>query len=244
MQTLMLGRHFFSLAVLTTVLAGGGCDQPRGGATAPDREAHYRRAKHLAEAKDFAGAAEALEKALRVNPDLAIAHLELGLLYDDKLGDPVSAIYHYRRYLTLKPDTDKRQLVLDFIERARLTLAAKLPQSPIVSPLELTRLQDEKAALLLENQELKKRVAELEATWSGRVSRPVTLTPIAPATPATPASETPRSRRHVVQKGDTLQSLALQYYGSRSAWEKIYQANRASLSSKDQLKVGQLLVIP
>ncbi|MGO9528764.1 MAG: LysM peptidoglycan-binding domain-containing protein [Verrucomicrobiia bacterium] len=56
--------------------------------------------------------------------------------------------------------------------------------------------------------------------------------------------ESPRARTHIVQRGDTLQSLALRYYGSRAAWEKIFQANRSGLPSKDQLKVGQQLVIP
>ena len=56
--------------------------------------------------------------------------------------------------------------------------------------------------------------------------------------------EAVRAHTYVVQKGDTLQSLALRYYGTRSAWEKIYQANRSGLPSKDQLKVGQQLVIP
>ena len=57
-------------------------------------------------------------------------------------------------------------------------------------------------------------------------------------------AEPSRVRTHLVQKGDTLQLLALRYYGTRSAWEKIYQANRSGLPSKDQLKVGQQLVIP
>jgi nucleoid-associated protein YgaU len=47
-----------------------------------------------------------------------------------------------------------------------------------------------------------------------------------------------------VQKGDTLQSLALRFYGTRSGWEKIYEANRSCLASKDQLKIGQPLTIP
>ena len=58
------------------------------------------------------------------------------------------------------------------------------------------------------------------------------------------SADSSRARTHLVQKGDTLQSLALRYYGTRSAWEKIYQANRSGLPSKDQLKVGQQLLIP
>jgi nucleoid-associated protein YgaU len=47
-----------------------------------------------------------------------------------------------------------------------------------------------------------------------------------------------------VQKGDTLQAIALKYYGTRSAWTKIYEANKGALPKKDQIKVGQQLVIP
>lgn len=238
--------HYLAYAVLAAGLLG--CDQFGGGAD-PGGNSYSRRAKGLAEAKDYRSAAEAYEKALQVNPELAQAQLELGLLYDDKLNDPVSAIYHYRRYLALKPDSDKRQLVQDFIERAKLTFAAKLPQSPIVDPGEMTRLQNEKAALMQENAQLKGRVAELEKTLTGRVSRPVTVTPtpVTP-TPARPVAATPppaaNGRTHTVNQGDTLYSLSLHYYGTRASWEKIYQANRSTVPKDYKLKIGQQLVIP
>ena len=167
-------------------------------------------------------------KALLANPNLANAHFELGLLYDDKLGDPIAAIYHYRCFLELQPDTDKRPLVEDFIQRAKTSLAAKLPQPSSTDAGELARLQNENAAL-------KARMAELEKAGPAPAVAPVG---------SGADVETPKAKMHVVQKGDTLQALALRYYGSRSAWEKIYQANRASLPSQDQLKVGQELVIP
>ncbi|MGA2604427.1 MAG: LysM peptidoglycan-binding domain-containing protein [Verrucomicrobiia bacterium] len=237
-----------------------------------EREADYQRAKRLCEQHDFAGAASFYEKALSVNPDFANGHMELGLLYENQLGDPISAIYHYRRFLELRPDSEKRQLVEDFVERAKLSLAAKSPQSPLVDSSELTRLENEKAALLQENAALRTRVAELEKV--GNLTPPVAASPATvPAAPVVPpppmaatapaaapgivlaaapvmsTSETstmdsPRLRTYIVQRGDTLQSLALRYYGSRAGWEKIFQANRSGLASKDQLKVGQQLVIP
>lgn len=261
MNKLRGNRLALGLAVIGTAAWLAGCDQ-FGGGPSVSGNSDYRRAKNYFEAKDYRSAAEAYEQALQVNPEFAPAHLEAGLLYDDKLNDPISAIYHYRRYLALKPDSDKRQLVQDFIERAKLTLAAKLPQSPIVDPGELTRLQNEKTTLMQENTQLKSRVAELEKALAGRVSRPVAVAPVPPApapprTPVAPAAApiatpvavarpatAPRGRTHTVQKGDTLYSLALQYYGTRAAWDKIYQANRAALSHKDQLKLGQELVIP
>jgi tetratricopeptide (TPR) repeat protein len=233
---------------------------------AAEQEVNYLRAKKFNDQQDFQAAAEFYKKTLAVNPDFAKAHLEMGLLSDEKLGDPIAAIYHYRRYLELKPDSEKRQLVEDFIERARLSLAAKLPQSSTIDPGELGRLQTDKAALLQENAMLRSRVAELEkaTTVAATAVEPpsVSVPPtgmilnsspapnvVMAAVPIIPLNEPPpvdpgRVHTYVVQKGDTLQSLALRYYGTRSAWEKIYQANRSGLPSKNQLKVGQQLLIP
>ena len=237
-----------------------------------EQEVNYQRARRLCEQQDFPGAAEFYNKALLVHPEFANAHMELGLLYENRLADPISAIYHYRRFLELRPDSEKKQLVEDFIERAKLSLAAKLPQSPIVDASELTRLESEKTALLQENAALRTRVAELEKVGSATQVVATELTPVAVASapPPSPAAttapavapgivmaaapimptseastmESPRVRTYIVQRGDTLQSLALRYYGSRAAWGKIFQANRSGLPSKDQLKVGQQLVIP
>jgi tetratricopeptide (TPR) repeat protein len=237
-----------------------------------EQEPNYQRARRLCDQQDFPAAAEFYKKALLINPEFANAHLELGLLYENKLTDPISAIYHYRRFLELRPDSDKKQVVEDFIERAKLSLAAKAPQSPIVDPSELTQLENEKTALLQENAALRTRVAELEK--SGNATQSVVTAPasvaVASAAPLVPAAatspaggpeivmaaapmmltseastmESSRFRTYIVQRGDTLQSLALRYYGSRAAWEKIFQANRSGLPSKDQLKVGQQLMIP
>lgn len=258
-------RRFLPFAIAILMGLSAGCERTGSVSDADtEREVNYQRAKNLNEQHDFRGAAEFYKKALSANPDLANAHLELGLLCDDKLGDPIAAIYHYRRFLELRPDSAKRQLVEDFIERAKLSLATKLPQSPMVDPVEWTRLQNEKAALLQENAMLRTRVAELEKATSAAetpvapvpASAPVATTAPAPAagvimaappmtlTSESATTESSRVRLYVVQRGDTLQSLALRYYGTRSGWEKIYQANRSGLSSKDQLKVGQQLVIP
>ena len=269
----LIARRFLPFAFALVVVLLTACERsaPVSDAAA-EQEVNYLRAKKLYEQQDFPAAAEFYKKTLSVNPDFAKAHLELGLLSDDKLGDPIAAIYHYRRYLELRPDSEKRKLVEDFIERAKLSLAAKLPQSPVVDPGELARLQNEKAALLQENAVLRSRVAELEKAATAAVTaaaEPPTAAIAGMPTPAsavtsslapTPAivmaaapvtafaepstAEPSRVRTHLVQKGDTLQLLALRYYGTRSAWEKIYQANRSGLPSKDQLKVGQQLVIP
>lgn len=229
-----------NLAVLTLLAAGCGPFS-----SSSDVEADFQHARKAADAGDARVAAALYQKALRKSPDSGRPHLELGLLYDEKLGDPIAAIYHYRQYLELEPNSDRRQIVEGYIERSKLTLAAKLPTPSGLDASELTRLQTEKATLMQENAALRSRLTELEravpATGGAdltAVPPPLVVTQSVVVTPPSPV------RSHVVQKGDTLQSIALRYYGTRSGWEKIYAANRSSLQNRDQLKIGQQLTIP
>jgi nucleoid-associated protein YgaU len=50
--------------------------------------------------------------------------------------------------------------------------------------------------------------------------------------------------RHTVAEGDTLFSLAEKYYGDKARFGTIFEANRAVLSTPDQLVAGTVLVIP
>jgi tetratricopeptide (TPR) repeat protein len=243
---------FFAAVSLTIVLLGCARSVPLSDAD-EERNPYYQKAKKMCQSGDYQAAAGLYENALRADPQSAPAHLELGLLYDEKLGDPIAAVYHYRQYLALRPDSDKRQLVQDFIERARLSLAAKLPEAPTVDPNQVARLQSENAGLMQENITLRARVAELERAVAARPSGAQdSAADIASSARVTQAAmvassavvDASKPKTHIVQKGDTLQSLALKYYGTRSAWDKIYQANRNVLPSKDQLKIGQQLMLP
>jgi LysM repeat protein len=65
------------------------------------------------------------------------------------------------------------------------------------------------------------------------------------AAPAERMQAAPAARHHTVARGDTLFSLSLKYYGSRSKWRDIYGANRGVLSSENSpLKIGVDLKIP
>jgi len=71
------------------------------------------------------------------------------------------------------------------------------------------------------------------------------VAPAAPATPAPTAAAVPSSERiHTVASGDTLTSIAKQYYGDASKWQKILDANKDILKSPDSLQLGQKLKIP
>lgn len=92
------------------------------------------------------------------------------------------------------------------------------------------------------------------STGAPRPNRPAPATP-APNAPAAarPAGVLPQvgqaqpsrtAKAHTVQKGDTLSSLSQRYYGNRTRWRDIYQANRNVMKSETDLKVGVQLVIP
>lgn len=52
------------------------------------------------------------------------------------------------------------------------------------------------------------------------------------------------SRVHLVANGETLSGIAKRYYGSAREWRKIYEANKSSITNKDNVRVGTKLVIP
>ena len=47
-----------------------------------------------------------------------------------------------------------------------------------------------------------------------------------------------------VQEGETLGMIALKYYGRKSAWIRIQDANKAKVSSDGNVKAGVVLDIP
>ncbi|MCD8350033.1 MAG: LysM peptidoglycan-binding domain-containing protein, partial [Planctomycetaceae bacterium] len=69
--------------------------------------------------------------------------------------------------------------------------------------------------------------------------------------PAPPDTTTPGrrpsmglGRTHLVVRGDTLSSIAMQYYGTSAGWRFIYEANRNILPNPNVLAVGNELTIP
>jgi tetratricopeptide (TPR) repeat protein len=55
----------------------------------------------LREAGDNTSAERSYNKALSIKPDYALAHLNLGVLYDAHLGRPAEALGHYKEYQRL-----------------------------------------------------------------------------------------------------------------------------------------------
>lgn len=59
-----------------------------------------------------------------------------------------------------------------------------------------------------------------------------------------PAVKEAKEVRHVVKRGETLQSIAEKYYGDAKFWNEIYQLNRENIGRGGALKPDQVLIIP
>lgn len=211
---------------------------------------------------------EALSAFLRVidaRRDAPESHFEAGYIYLNKMKDPVSAIYHFKRYMQLKPESKQTTQVQQLIETAQKEFARQLPAHPYEGQLDRLDLMELMKGLKRENESLKrdlvaaqKRVQQLEGLLGG-ARRSSAASPAAPTEtrqplpsvttiqpqpePAQPtAASAPRS--YTVQSGDTLSRISAKVYGTPSRWIDIYQANRDRLSSENALKVGQELRIP
>jgi tetratricopeptide (TPR) repeat protein len=78
---------------------------------------------------DFQAALHAYDQALTLQPDYALAHRNIGILYDLYLQQPGQALTHYKRYLELVGEDDKTVSgwVIDLERRAGSAQASVSP---------------------------------------------------------------------------------------------------------------------
>jgi LysM repeat protein len=204
------------------------------------RDRHMRRALAAKEAQDIEGAIRWCEQALARKPDLALAHRELGLMLDNYRQDLVGAIYHYRRYLELRPDSRNRADVEDLIRHCRTSFAAQISESP----------DELKRGLKTRDARIQQLELELAALRYPAEGEPVGSKakakekPVAKKVAAPPAAAPAADQVHVVQAGENLATISMRYYGTRAKWKQIFDANRDRLADANNLRVGTQLTIP
>jgi LysM repeat protein len=204
-----------------------------------------QRARAAASTGDIDGAADLYRQALIADPGAARAHLDLAFLLHDTMKDYVGAIYHYRGYLRLRPDTQKADMIKNRVRLAEQALAARvLPEDRQVGRT-IKRLEQEVSALRVRVGELKAENAALSKQLAERpVAPPMDDTVPDTATPAVPPPAAgPGVIEYVVKPGDTLSSIAVRMYGDAAKWRDIVKANKAVLGNGDLVKVGQRLRI-
>ena len=229
-----------ALALVMMVLSS--CNPPQKGLEAENElNPYFRKAAAATAEGNYYAAIEQYESALQANKNVAKAHVQIGLLYTEKLGDPVSGIYHFQKYLALRPTADDREQVQAYVEKAKIDFALTLPNSTAHNAEEMARISKE-------NMDLKQSLAQRDALLakkddslaSSRIHpaaaepapapsapanptdntakpapaakpSPTANTP-APAPAASPTATSPSGRSYTIQKGDSLWKIAKQFY--------------------------------
>lgn len=157
MTFLRVAWRFSALALLCLGLSG--CFPPGNSQLDELKEPYFLRGKSLVTQSDFKGAVEAFEEALKVNPDSAAAHYELAVLYENReiVADAASAIYHYQRFLKLRPKANNADVVNTHIGNCKLELARTASVLPLTPSM-----QKDFDKLMTENRDLKKTVVDLK----------------------------------------------------------------------------------
>src|SRR5437588_9698646 len=162
----------------------------------------------------------------------AEVHYRLGLIYDDKLNDPVSALHHFKRYLALSPNGPHVNEVKKSIKHDEIAALTALSGDSVIPRSEAAQLRNE-------NLNLRK---ELEARAGSLRSSPEKSQANGASSKKTDAKKADRT--YVVRSGDTLFSISRKFYKSSKRWKEILDANRKNIRDPKKLTVGETLVLP
>ena len=157
-------RCFFSLFALAALFFAAGCDRADSlPFTAEVDEPSYRRGKELIRQGRNQEALLEFQKVIEKRGlfNAPEAHLELGLLYQSHIKDPIFAIYHFRKYRDLKPNTQQAEFVGARIDAAMREFASTLPGKPLENPLTPADSPEIVQRLQRENQQLKAALAQM-----------------------------------------------------------------------------------
>ncbi len=214
------------MAVCVAVLLGGCEKSPFDNRT----ERSLDQAEQKQASQDFRGAVNSYEAALDGTSKSADVHFRLGLIYADKLNEPVSAVHHFRRYLEILPSGPHAREAKNNLDRLELTLATTLAGGTLISHTEATKLK-------AENKDLKVQLAVARNPPPGTPTAGASLT-------AADRKPAPGSKTYQVLPGDTLASISRKFYKTKARAKDIQDANHNSVPDMTKLKPGQTLIIP
>jgi len=172
---------FFALAAMFFV---AGCERSADSPfTAEIDDSDYRRGKELQRQGRNQEALVAFQKVLeRRGDDAPESHLELGILYQQHIKDPIAAIYHYRKFRELKPNSPQADLVRQRIDAATREFARTLPAQPLDNQMERLDLLDKLDQLQRENSQLKDQLIAARTQSINAPRQSVSVSPVSPDT--------------------------------------------------------------
>lgn len=235
------------LPLLAALLTLTGCDKDAQSIEArEERDPLVNSGQAFMDEQNWDKAISAFTQALENEPTMARPHIDLALIYQQHRINYIHAIYHYDRYLELRPDSEKAE----FINEQKLKVAQALANTLINNSPEVKKVVQERNQLAQENSELKR---QLTLALKEKTSDPVAETKSTTVTRTVPKSaqsepvkQTTAQTGHKiynVKAGDNLTKIAQEFYGTGD-WEPIFEANKDMMRSPGDLRVGQTLVIP
>lgn len=229
------------LALVLGCLGLLGCFPPPEGKLDENKNPYLLEGKARVAARDYKGAIEAFEKALEIHPRSALAHFELGMLYEQHSEqtekDYINAMYHYQQVLRLRPpgvyphDNAKVRIASC---KQELVKAESLAPVYYAMERELNRLKQE-------NETLRAQLQALQAQ-TGRVAQPQPERMAFAGSPnpaPEPRAPAPGFKQHVIKPNDTLASIARAH---RVSLESLMAANPGLQPRR--LQPGQVIKIP
>ncbi len=231
-------RYIF-LTLFAAILMTTGCDkEAQSIEEREERDPFVKSGQEFMDEQKWDQAIESFNRALEKEPRMARPHLDLAIIYQQHKINYIHAIYHYDRYLELRPNAEKAE----FINQQKLKVAQALANTLINASPEVKQVVKERNELLQQNKELQR---QLTAARGGEPA-PTTRQRVATQTRSAPAPAASSGKHQIyhVVSGDTLTKIASQFYGDSSKWDIILDANSDRLSSPSALQIGQTLVIP
>jgi tetratricopeptide (TPR) repeat protein len=155
--------------LLLFLFLAAGCersDRPTLGVETVDPQ--YRRGQQLLKQGHNQDALGAFLKVIEKRGDDAPeSHLEAGLLYQQYFKDPITAIYHFNKYVELQPNSRQADLVRQRKDAALREFARSLPAQPLESQAARLELMSRIDELQKENLQLKDEIATLRQGGTG-----------------------------------------------------------------------------
>ena len=239
------------IAALCAVVCG--CMPSSEGPMDEQKESFFLMGKARVNALDSKGAIEAFERAVEANPRNGSAHFELGLLCE-KEADFSAAIYHFERFLKMRPDSDYAQIVKERITADKMELSKTVASTP-VNQSEMAKLTAENKLLQAEIERLRAQIAQIQGqapipnparqgesgaggSTAGRSSGSTGSGVVGSQREGSGTVVRPM-RTHTVKAGDTPVSIARQHGVKLDA---LMAANRGL--DPRRMKVGQVISIP
>ncbi len=248
----VINKLFFALIALSFL----GCFSSNDSLCEENDERLYLQAKEFQSQGRHEDALISYIGLISIRSESPESHLEVGYIYLNTLKDPIRSIYHFDRYLELKPESRQAVQVRQLIETAKKAFVRQLPTNPFESDLDRIDLLDIIKKLKKENEILKVKYNKVlgHLRESGDKGSDVAFDQVkehsftlpTPGENIIPRNINPGSvpRTYQVKSGDTLSKISEKFYGTESRWNDIYQANRDRLTNAGALSVSQEIIIP